>query len=412
MRGQAAISRGARRGFTLVELMVAMLGGMFVSIAVFTLAKHSSSFAMRQSRVADATLQSVIGFERLKADIARAGFLSTPNLRRDPSICRSPSYPSLLGQLASVFIDESLPASVPESDMNGITPRRIMLSGSYSSADQFIARNIVEGPPVVVHLEPNSLGMANIGYPVAPTDETLLRVFAIGRALRVVDDVGDVQFATITGVAAGATPTDPPQIELATLQFRSTDGNRCGIHGHGKNMVNVVNLIQYELRDLSTTSQFKPMFRSVGALPYEATRRELIREELSMDGSPMTNTIPELIAEYAVDLGFSLLVEANAAGKLARLSDGDIADFAGVPGVGVGDGPQLIRGVHAWLSVRSQEADRTTALPVPILPLGRPGPNLLRVSVSAEDGTQPSFARVRTLQSTIPLHNQARATWR
>ena len=62
----------AQRGFTLVELMVAMVAGLFVSITVFTLAKHASAFAMRQSRVADATLQSVIGFERLKADIARA----------------------------------------------------------------------------------------------------------------------------------------------------------------------------------------------------------------------------------------------------------------------------------------------------------------------------------------------------
>jgi len=36
----------ARRGFTLVELMVAMVAGLFVSIAVFTLAKHASAFAM------------------------------------------------------------------------------------------------------------------------------------------------------------------------------------------------------------------------------------------------------------------------------------------------------------------------------------------------------------------------------
>jgi prepilin-type N-terminal cleavage/methylation domain-containing protein len=75
--------RRHERGFTLVELMVAMVAGLFVSMAVFTLAKHASGFAMRQSRIADATLQSVIGFERLQADIARAGFLSSPNVVRD-----------------------------------------------------------------------------------------------------------------------------------------------------------------------------------------------------------------------------------------------------------------------------------------------------------------------------------------
>jgi prepilin-type N-terminal cleavage/methylation domain-containing protein len=412
MRRRAQSCRGGRRGFTLVELMVAMLGGMFVSIAVFTLAKHSSSFAMRQSRLADATLQSVIGFERLKADIARAGFLSTPNLRRDPNVCRSPSYPSLLGQLASVFIADTTLASVPESDKNGITPRRIMLGGSYASADQFTARNIVEADPVQVYLEPDSLGMANIGYHLSPTRDTLVRVFAPGRALRVVDDVGNVQFATISDVESGAGGATPRILLEPTLQFRSTDGNRCGIHGHGRNVVNVVNLINYEIRDLSGNSEFAPMFRTgEDALAYEATRRELIREELGMDGNPLANTGPELIAEYAVDLGFSLLVEDNG-GKLTRRSDGEIDDYAGTPGVGAGNGPQLIRGMHAWLSVRSQEADRTTALPVPILPAGRPGPNLIRVSVNADDGDLPPFARVRTLQSTIPLNNQARATWR
>ena len=72
------MKRAQVRAFTLVELMVAMVAAMFVATSVFALAKHASAFAMRQSRVADATLQSVMGFERLQADIARAGFLSSP----------------------------------------------------------------------------------------------------------------------------------------------------------------------------------------------------------------------------------------------------------------------------------------------------------------------------------------------
>jgi prepilin-type N-terminal cleavage/methylation domain-containing protein len=85
------------QGFTLVELMVAIVAGMFVSIAVFSVAKHASAFATQQARLADATLQGVIGFERLKADIARAGFLSSPNVERDPNICRDAGgYPAAL----------------------------------------------------------------------------------------------------------------------------------------------------------------------------------------------------------------------------------------------------------------------------------------------------------------------------
>ncbi len=398
------------RGFTLVELMVAMLGGLFVSIAVFTLAKHASGFSMRQSRIADATLQNVVGFERLKADIARAGYMSTPNLVGDDTVCRDaadPLYPAWLARLASVFIEPVPPGDVStEASLNGISPQRIVLSGSYGSADQFVARNITESAPVMVYLAPNTLGMANIGYPTNKTAATLARVFAAGRALRIVDDRGNMQFGTIDSVQGG----DNPAIQLRAgpaLQFRGSSPRSCGIHGHGKNIVNVVNIVRYDIRSLAGLTRFQHMFSDQPS--YEATRRELVREELDVDGAPIDGTL-ELIAEYAVDLGFSLLVAPGDTDPLARLAGADVSRYAGNPvGMLAGNGPQLIRAVHAWLSVRSQEADRTADLSIAT---SAPGPNLLRISVHPTDGTQGPFARMRTLQSTIPLSNQAKATWR
>ena len=401
---------GRSRGFTLVELMVAMVGGMFVSFAVFTLAKHSSGFAMRQARIADATLQNVVGFERLKADIARAGFLSTPNLINDPNICgdrNAEGYPAWLGRLASVFIEPVPPLQVStEMTVNEIVPSRIVLSGSYASADEFVARSIIGGAEPQVFLVPNSLGMANIGY--ASGDAAALgQVFGTGRALRIVDDAGKTQFAAIAGVTGGANPTITLEAAPA-LELRADSGLRCGIRGHGKNVVNVVNIVRYDFRNLNDTAlpEFKHMFR--GGPEYEATRRELIREELDVEGTPIQGTL-ELIAEYVVDLGFSILVAPNTASALVRLSGEDIADYAGDPtALAAGNGPQLIRAVHAWLSVRSQEADRTAPIP---FASDTPGPNLLRVSLDTTDKALPPFARVRTLQSTIPLNNQARDTW-
>jgi hypothetical protein len=110
-----------------------------------------------------------------------------------------------------------------------------------------------------------------------------------------------------------------------------------------------------------------------------------------------------------VDLGFSILVAQDTASSLARFSGGDVANYAGDPTLlAAGTGPQLIRAVHAWLSVRSQEADRTAQIP---FASDAPGPTLLRISVNPVDPELPPFARVRTLQSTIPLNNQARETW-
>jgi prepilin-type N-terminal cleavage/methylation domain-containing protein len=400
---------GSERGFTLVELMVAMLGGLFVSIAAFSLAKQASGFSMRQSRAADATLQNVVGFERLKADIARAGFLSSPNVVRDHAVCRdAATYPSMLEELASVRIEQlAVDERSKEMTVNQIAPYRILLSGSYSSEDQFIARNIVDASPTQIFLAPNSLGMVNIGYPLAQTTETLAKVFATGRVIRIQDDEGRVQFATIAGAAGGAAPS----LTLAaspTVLFRSGSAQHCGVSGHGKNSINVVNLIRYDLRDVkndATLPQLSYMFQ--GEPSYKGSdRRELVREELDATGNLLGT--PEIVAEYAVDLGFSLLVAPNTTGGLVRLTGDTMKPYSGAAADWTATtGPQLIRAVNAWLSVRSEEADRATTLD-----LGRgSGPNLLRMSLDDADRTKPPFARVRTLQSTIPLHNQSRATW-
>jgi Tfp pilus assembly protein PilW len=400
----------AARGFTLVELMVAMVAGMFVAISVFTLAKHASGFSMRQSRIADATLESMIGFERLKADIARAGFLSTPNIVRDPSVCSGstavPGYPAWLTRLASVYIENSPNAST-ESTVNGITPRSIVLAGSYSSPDMFVARAITQDTPNLVYLQRNTLGMANIGYTPVGGAAALARVFKTDRALRIVDDAGGVQFVRIAGVAEG----NNPSITLAAapaVQFRADSDGRCGVRGHGNDFVNAVDIVRYDLRNLNTTAyaSMSGMFR--GGPSYETTRRELVRVEQDVTGSEIASTL-ELVAQYAVDLNFSLLVAANTAASLTRRADANVATYAGdVRGLTAGNGPQLIRAVHAWLSVRSQEADRTTGL---ALTSTATGPNLLRISLDPSSATRPPFARVRTLQSTIPLPNQANATW-
>lgn len=402
------VSAAPQRGFTLVELMVAMVAGIFVAIAVFTLAKHASAFAMRQSRVADATLQSVIGFERLKADITRAGFLTTPNVARDPTVCRGavddPSYPAWLKRLASVFIESASDEST-ESTVNGLAPKSLVLTGSYSTHDLFVARTITQGSPPVVYLARNSLGMANIGYDPS-SSEALGRAFPTGRALRITDDGGGVQFARIAGVTAGADPT----ITLAAapgVQFRASSTDHCGVRGHGNDLVNTVNFIRYDVRSLATTALLNPMYQ--GGPSYEATRRELVREEVDVDGTAIPGTL-ELIAEYAVDFDFSLFVANDDSGPLARVTGDDVAAYAGnVEGLTGGNGPQLIRAVHAWLSVRSQEADRSSELD---LTTDAPGPNLLRISMDPDDATKPPFARVRTLQAVIPLPNQMRATWR
>src|SRR4051812_27995211 len=101
------------RGFTLIELIVAITAGMFVAIAAFALSRQGSRFFQQEARIANAQFAATAGFERMRNDIARASFLSTPNIQRDTTrtCVLSPSAPARARALAAIRIDQSTPAA-------------------------------------------------------------------------------------------------------------------------------------------------------------------------------------------------------------------------------------------------------------------------------------------------------------
>ena len=399
-------------GFTLVELMVAITGGLFVSITVFLLARHSSRFYQRQSRLATATLASVVGFERLRADIARTAFLASPNIRRDPAVCGDPvgddTWPAYLGRLQSVFIEPTtgLPQMIAG---NGLSPRSITLAGSYSSAEQFPIRTILfnsSANSYDVYLQTATGAMARLGYdpgdPGAGAD-LLATAFPAGRAVRIVDQAGRHHYGSIDTVSGGTQPYVRLQANAPQLIQRSGSERGCGIKGNETGaQINVVNIVRYRIGNMLGAAGYEPLGAGRGPA-YEANRTELIREELDVSGTAIAGT-QELVSEYAVDLGFELLVAQNDSSNLQRIAAASLSDWAGdVTGLSPNRGPQLIRSVRAWLSVRSREADRQAALPV-----NSPGP-ILRFQV--DGGGSTPFARVRSVQSLVTLNNQVGVTW-
>jgi hypothetical protein len=399
------------RGFTLVELMVAITGGLFLSIIVFVLARDGSRFYQREMRVANATLGGIVGFERLRADITRAGFLTSPNVLIDQSLCGAPltdpSWPKELQHTASLRL---APGGPPESailNANGRTPDSIVLAGSFTSADQFPIRTVIDnGPNYQVYLQRDSGAMARLGI-FARTDDDdadLLRtVFRPGRALRLVDKSGMTQFGTIQEVTSG----DPPIVTLTktpTLRFRGVDAGRCGLKGYETGaLANVVNFVRYDVRKLKT-----PAFKETLYATNE-DRTELARVELDTFGNEIDGT-EELVAEYAVDLAFGITVADgidNGTGTITGLTtfeadtdnDAAIVAWAGDT-LGQVQRPQRVKSVRVRLSVRSREGDREADI-VPGLGVAA---GFYRIGLGP-DGTAP-FARVRTMQADIALRNQ------
>lgn len=421
------------RGFTLIELLVALTGGLFVSIAVFAFARDASRFYQREGRMASATLAGLAGFERLRSDIARAGFLATPNVQDDPFVCSIPSgtAPVLLQNLAAVRIVRGGSPDNDTLDANGIDPDSIVLAGSYTSPDEFPVRAIVPGDSntVDVYLQTESGPMARLGFADAADPlATLTSVFAPGRGLRIVDNEGRQHYGMISDVSIDADAEDEPYITLSSnppLEFRPDSSKLCGLKGVETGAtVNVINFIQYDIRNLSTQSSYEsgesssyaPLYADSAGAPFEANRTELVRTELDAEGDPLVLTVElpdtttttlqfeELVAEYAVDLHFEVTMASAGPDPVLSHTDDDVDTAAGAP---LDDAdPQRLRSVRARLSVRSREADRAVDFGGGLTGIAA---GLYRLALG-EDG-DPPYARVRTLQAEVMLQNQKGASW-
>lgn len=413
-------STSQQRGFTLVELMVALTGGFLVAISVFTLARDSSRFYQNESRVASATFGSVLGFQRLRLDLGRAGFLSTPNILRDPKLCGSrTNYTATMNRLVSVRVDlGASPGSATLAD-NGISPDRLTLGGSFTGSDQFAIDTIEDvGAGYEVHLQPNTGALARAGYISAAAPDkkaTLEAVFGRAtdhRMVRIVDKAGRTHWSYVVDVHDAAEDTHgypSVVIEKTPITPQFEVAGACNLHRIEEGgQINVVNLVRYDIRALTVSDArygvlYDPVFNGG---PGDANRTELVRTELRGDtGADITDTA-EIVAEYAVDLRIGVsYVTAGANGSITSLlhspfNAADVANYT--TDTDANRGPQKLRAVRARLSVRARADDRTGNLIAP-------GPGIYRIGLGA-GGIAP-FARVRTLQTEVALRNQAGVAW-
>lgn len=422
------MSRVTRRGFTLIELLVSLTGGLFVSIAVFALARDASRFYQREGRLANATMAAISGFDRLRADIARAGFLATPNVQADPMVCTRPGATAtpLLRNLASVRIAKG---GSPTSDAitanaaQGFFADGLWLAGSYGSADEFPTRPIESiggGTSYVINLQTDSGAMARLGWGSASAAQRtvlLSSVFAKGRGLRILDTGGYQHYGVITSAAVDASGI--PQITLGPIPaivMKSDQTKLCGVEGLGvKSMVSVVNFIKYDLRDLRSEAAFSALYTSSSnsaISQYEDNRTELVRRELDASAADSDTTLTiagaaqtELVTEYAV--GFQLDVTAvtpnpDFSNPALAFVDRDDSTFESLTDAPTAGGtPQRLRAVRVRLSVRSREPDREANA----VATG------FRIGLNVGGGGGGPFARVRTLQADVMLNNNSNAKW-
>ena len=195
--------RRAARGFTLIELSVALIAGLLVAMALVQTSKEATNTFHEEVRVAAAEMSLRLALERLRADLQRVSFMSTPNIQGDPMLARfagiagGPANPAGnlrtpvpgIARLAGIQLTiggsfGTAPLSA-QANNGPLNPDSIELAGNYSTADEFPAF-ICPAPPtgsaggcgrpticLEVEQQPGDVARQNIAANAAVAAQTL-----------------------------------------------------------------------------------------------------------------------------------------------------------------------------------------------------------------------------------------------
>lgn len=402
------------RGFTLVELLVAITAGTFVAAAAVMLAKNAVRLFQEEARTSHAQISVATGLERLGADIVLAGRKSSPDILRDPRVCAPAGlsgFPAGLRRLAPVVVEEA--AWIPDdAAKNQMKPERITISGDLESGERFDVRAVAPGPSgLTVYLQPRSAAVRRIEALRSGKEAgaRLAEIFRVGRILRIDGGMFDY-YGVVAGLSLSGNPPETIAVSLSPspeVPLAPQSPLRCAGRGFfsGKS-VNVVSRVRYELRSIVGDALYASWIGPPNPVAGDLGRSELVRVELDADEQEIPDTL-RVVAEHAVDLRFGLTALSPAstpdAPVLLRLPISDIEDtattihtIAGSP-TNPSSNPGAVRAVSVRLSVRLRAPDRSTPI---TSPPGRP----YRFEVGGALGPD-RFARVRTFEREFFLKN-------
>jgi prepilin-type N-terminal cleavage/methylation domain-containing protein len=434
-------SGAASRGFTLIELMIAMVAGLLIAIAAFSFSKQATRSFSQEARIASAQMSVLAGFQKLQADVSRASYMSSPNFARDgdPTFNRICGYKnntywsSQLDTLTGLMIrvGGSNPAVPVLPD--GKVPDSIRIVGNLATAEAFTVLAILPGQGVGndVYIRTNDGPATRAG--ILGDGGQFNDIFTPGRILRIVDKQGHQYYSVI---AARNWASGQPSISTTLpLPMKGQGANpMCSIDGIGTDtQANVVNIVDYGLTNLSSLNNaaYNQTIYSVSTTqdPYNANtatevtqRTELVRREVLLGADPgnfYQDASALVVAEYAVDLRFGAWTSSHAIAGCATPTVGlrycppssaaistTLMSVTGPYSPGMqATGPESVRAVQMRLVTRSREVDRDSDLtpgnPIPPLTNG----SVYRVAVGAK------WARARTLVADVALPNQRGDAW-
>ena len=426
--------RISQRGFTLIELMVSMIAGLFVAMAVVGLSTQATNTFHEEARTANSEMTLRTAVERLRADLQRAAYMSSGNYQKDPFIAIAPGATrptagtfNSLYRLAGIHLNyQGSTAQTPLSANAGLTPDSIDLAGNYTTTDDYVVRYMEAGGGcggTRLWLATDSPAMWRVlsqTNPDSSLEASFQPVSGSTFMARITDDTGHYQYIpTCAGKAAGVNGSgiaatafvdlDTATLPILTAKSTGTNGGVTGL-GVGRLRVNPVQTVRWEIRPINTANAGDGPYKELASTSND--KYELFRTFVDVTGA-LTQS-PELVAEYAVDLKFAFSADLSAAGLATRtltvygLSDPHNAGVADDITSNPLTQPQRIRSVHFRLSTRSAVADRAEPYSIPQANLQQlTYPTRYCVLQTCTPG-QTGWARVRSVTSEVSTPNLAK----
>ena len=426
------------RGFTLVELMVSLVMGLIIALAAVALARTATTTFYEQARISGVEASVRAASERLRNDLSRASYMSTPNIQWDPRIARIPGavgQPYRIPALQDLQGIRILPADASVRGhaytlRNGLSPHELQIAGNLTTDDVYRGQFMVDaggGCGTVVRLSGQAdpavrrlfNGAADAAGRQAMTEGAFMPGLRMSPpvprmlyAVQVMDMRGCFHYLTVCGVAPD--PTQPESVLLqlegsgsdGILTTQATLGDVCGARVMEEVAIAPIQRVRWFLGVENEPRRLDPVLEGTGTNKFNLYRQVLAANSLPVGA-------PEVVAEHAVDMKFGLFVDSSVPGAppttVNANFESDDALFATWAGqVGAASlqnmGPQRIRSVRYRLAFRTPFPDRRADLPTSAGP-----PYITRYCMGPEPCTD--WARVRTVISEVALLNQARANY-
>ena len=401
------------RGFTIVELMVSITITSVVVAALYSVSRATTETFNQQQRAAEMQLRLRLAMERMRADVARAGYMASPNSEVDPRVCPKPS---VLIQPISITRTLTTTNPIPNpSDNAFVQPVTLRMIGNYTTADEYLVENITGNQVHLQHRTPqwaarmSAAEFARVFISADPTHPRMIRISS---------PTGTMQFFRVRwgSYQSPSAPTNPELILDSTPTVVGDAvmmgaGAGCGITGLGTgSTIAPVDMVEYAIRSGSTmrTTALSDLYPS--SATEAALKTDLVRSEWALESTTveLPNTA-QLVGEYAVDLDATVTAdEATGVSPVTMRTfgwgdDTNINRYAqNMMGSGSASGhfPQRIRSILLRLSIRDRLQDPAfgwVARSAATAPLSR-----FRVY-----SDRLGASRVRTLTSEVVLTNLA-----